>query len=84
MGFGVFAASEFAGIQALGLLVAITLLVGMFTNLILLPALLLSLNKALTNKAFREPFIHIIDEEDDQDYRLLTIRAREEAQRIGE
>jgi predicted RND superfamily exporter protein len=84
MGFGVFAASEFAGIQALGLLVAITLLVGMFTNLILLPALLLSLNKALTNKAFREPFIHIIDEEDDQDYRLLTFRAREEARRIGE
>ncbi|MDZ4750205.1 MAG: MMPL family transporter [Flavobacteriales bacterium] len=84
MGFGVFAASEFAGIQALGLLIAITLVVGMFTNLILLPALLLSLNKALTNKAFKEPFIHIIDEEDDQEYRALTIRARQESERMLE
>jgi predicted RND superfamily exporter protein len=74
LGFAVFAASEFAGIQALGLLVAITLLVGMFTNLILLPAMLLSLNRLLTNKAFKEPFIHIIDEEDDQDYGLMGIR----------
>lgn len=44
-GFGVFAASTFGGTQALGILLSITLLVSMISNLTLLPAFLLSVEK---------------------------------------
>ncbi len=50
-GFGIFVASEFGGTVALGLLVALTLLVAMLSNLILLPCLLLTLDKLITIKA---------------------------------
>ncbi|WP_169315257.1 efflux RND transporter permease subunit [Bernardetia litoralis] len=43
-GFIIFAFSSFGGTVALGLLTSITLLVAMFTNLILLPSLLLTFN----------------------------------------
>lgn len=41
-GFVIFAASEFGGTVALGVLTSTTLLIAMFTNLILLPALLIA------------------------------------------
>ena len=44
-GFFVFVASDFGGTQALGLLVSITLFFAMLSNLLLLPALLLTLEK---------------------------------------
>lgn len=44
-GFGVFAASTFGGTQAIGILISITLLVSMISNLTLLPAFLLSVEK---------------------------------------
>ena len=44
-GFGIFAASTFGGTVALGILLSITLLIAMITNLTLLPAFLLSLEK---------------------------------------
>ncbi|GAB3940343.1 MMPL family transporter [Spirosoma harenae] len=44
-GFAIFAASTFQGTMALGLLVSITLLMGMASNLILLPAFLLTVDK---------------------------------------
>ena len=44
-GFGIFAFSTFGGTQALGVLLSITLLVAMISNLTLLPAFLLSLDK---------------------------------------
>lgn len=44
-GFIIFAASSFGGTAAMGIMVSITLLVAMCTNLILLPALLLSIAK---------------------------------------
>lgn len=44
-GFSIFAASSFGGTAAMGVMVSITLLVAMCTNLILLPALLLSISK---------------------------------------
>lgn len=43
-GFGIFSASTFGGTVALGILLSITLMVAMLCNLILLPALLLSLD----------------------------------------
>jgi len=48
-GFAIFTASSFKGIVALGILVAITLLMGMLSNLILLPTFLLWMNKKLVN-----------------------------------
>jgi predicted RND superfamily exporter protein len=51
-GFLIFAASSFGGTKALGLLVSTTLIVAMLTNLVLLPALLMSLERYL--KKFRK------------------------------
>jgi len=76
-GFGIFCASTFGGTQALGLLTAITLMVSMFTNLIILPALILSLDKSITTKAFTEPFLEIYDEEEDIDLESLKIKKTE-------
>lgn len=64
-GFSLFGFSHFGGIQALGILTTITLLVAMLTNLLVLPALLLSLNKRIMSKAFQEPMLEIMDEEED-------------------
>lgn len=43
-GFGIFAASKFGGTISLGILVSLTLLVALFSNLVLLPSVLLSLS----------------------------------------
>lgn len=48
-GFAIFTASTFQGTVALGLLVSITLLMGMASNLILLPAFLLTATKRMSN-----------------------------------
>ena len=64
-GFSLFAFSHFGGIQALGVLTCITLLVAALTNLLVLPSLLLTLNKAILSKAFEEPLLEIMDEEED-------------------
>ena len=49
-GFMIFLASNFGGTQALGLLVSITLGFAMFSNLLLLPSLLMSLDKVMSAK----------------------------------
>ena len=72
-GFGIFSISSFGGTSALGVLVSITLLLAMFVNLVLLPTLLMSLDKSITNKAFKEPLLHIYDEEEDIDLDELRI-----------
>jgi uncharacterized protein len=64
-GFSIFIASTFGGTVALGILVSMTLLVAMFANLVILPSLLLSLEKRITTKSFREPLLHVFDEEED-------------------
>lgn len=67
-GFSVFTISSFGGTVALGALVSITLLFAMLSNLILLPSLLLSLERSIANKnVLREPAINIIPEEDAED-----------------
>jgi len=53
-GFSIFTASNFGGTQALGLLVSLTLFVAMLTNLVLLPSLLLSLEKRILTQNFKE------------------------------
>lgn len=74
-GFGVFTVSSFGGTVALGILVSITLLFAILADLVLLPSLLLSLDNALTTKAFKkEPLIEILDEEEDIDLEELEVK----------
>ncbi len=65
-GFSVFTISSFGGTVALGALVSITLLFAMLSNLLLLPSLLLSLERNIANKeVLRKPAIDIIPSEDE-------------------
>lgn len=74
-GFSIFAASSFGGTVALGILISITLLIAMCSNLILLPCLLVSLERKLTTKAFlKEPLFQIYDEEEDIELDSLEIK----------
>jgi uncharacterized protein len=67
LGFSVFMVSSFGGTQALGLLVSTTLFIAMFFNMIVLPSLLLVLDKYLVTKAFKsEPVIDIDVEEEEE------------------
>lgn len=80
-GFGIFALSEFGGTVSLGVLVSLTLLSAMLSNLVLLPSLLLTLEKAITNRSFKEPLLQIFDEEEDielDDLRIAVIENKEE------
>ena len=61
-GFSVFTISSFGGTVALGALVSITLVFAMLANLLLLPALLLSLEKEIANeKTFKKPALQILE-----------------------
>lgn len=80
-GFIMFVFSQFGGTKGLGLLVSITILVGMVTNLVILPALLLTLQKRVLSKSFEEPYFDIYDEEMDYDTAKLEI---EVSRAIGE
>ncbi|WP_417236895.1 efflux RND transporter permease subunit [Bizionia paragorgiae] len=67
-GFSIFIISSFGGTVALGALVSITLLFAMLSNLLLLPSLLLSLERSIANKQIlKKPTINIIPEESEGD-----------------
>lgn len=72
--FMIFTFSEFGGTMALGILISITLGVAMFCNLIILPSLLMTLDKLITTKAFREPLIEIFDEEVDEELSEIQVK----------
>lgn len=66
-GFIIFAASSFGGTVALGVLTSLSLLFGMLMNLLLLPALLLSLEKSINpEKEMSRSFVEIEPEPDDE------------------
>lgn len=67
-GFSVFVISNFGGTVALGSLVSATLLFAMLANLILLPSLLLSLEKSIANKeVLKKPQIDILPKGEETD-----------------
>jgi uncharacterized protein len=68
LGFAVFILSKFGGTQSLGYLVAFTLAMAMFSNLVLLPSLILRFKNIVTTKAFAKPVIDILVEEEDQEF----------------
>jgi predicted RND superfamily exporter protein len=60
-GFSVFMLSSFGGTKALGGLVSFTLLTAMLSNLIVLPSLLLALERNIANKkTFKKPSINVL------------------------
>jgi predicted RND superfamily exporter protein len=66
-GFLVFTVSSFGGTIALGGLVSVTLLFAMVSNLLLLPSLLLTFEKKITNKkVFKEPSMRIFPPKEEQ------------------
>lgn len=66
-GFSVFMLSSFGGTVALGGLVALTLFFGMLSNLVLLPSLVLTLNKKLANKQeLPEPMLDILEKTEEE------------------
>ena len=65
-GFSVFTISSFGGTVALGALVSATLLFAMLANLLLLPSLLLSLERSIANKeTLKKPSLKIIPDEEE-------------------
>lgn len=65
-GFAIFAASSFGGTVSMGVLVSLTLLVAMCTNLVLLPAILLSIDRRKSRKAMlQKPIIDISEEKEE-------------------
>ncbi len=77
-GFGIFSMSSFGGTVAMGILVSLTLLVALMSNLMLLPSLLLGLERIITNKQFKEPLLDIYNEEEDIDFESLEISSNNE------
>ena len=75
-GFIIFTLSSFGGTQALGYLIAFTLIVALLSNLFILPSLILSLDKWLVTRAFKEPFLEIYDEEEDIELDQLKIEEK--------
>lgn len=66
-GFSVFTISSFGGTVALGALVSATLLFAMLANLLLLPSLLLSLEREIANKeTFRKPSMQILPNSEEE------------------
>ncbi len=58
-GFGIFSFSTFGSVSALGILLSVTLLVAMISNLTLLPAFLLSIEKRKNKKVKADPKVKI-------------------------
>jgi len=66
-GFLVFIVSSFGGTIALGGLVSVTLLFAMVSNLLLLPSLLLSLERRIANKeVLKKPAMQILPKNEDE------------------
>ncbi|MEE4260203.1 MAG: MMPL family transporter [Bacteroidales bacterium] len=72
-GFLIFTLSTFGGTEALGYLVSFTLVVALFSNMFVLPSLLLTLDKKVLTKSFKEPHIEVFDEEDDVELDELVV-----------
>lgn len=71
-GFFIFTLSSFGGTEALGYLVSFTLFVALFSNIFVLPSLLLSFDNKLLTKSFKQAKVQVFDEEDDEEIDKLV------------
>jgi predicted RND superfamily exporter protein len=67
LGFAIYMLSGFGGTKALGFLISVTLFVALFFNILVLPSLLLSLDKMAITPSFEDSFLEIEDSEGDDD-----------------
>ncbi|HEY1164161.1 MAG TPA: efflux RND transporter permease subunit [Chitinophaga sp.] len=72
-GFMIFSFSEFGGTKSLGWLTSLTLIMAMVTNLTILPALLLWMEKALLKKARKKELWPTLDDEPDVEMSKLGL-----------
>ncbi len=72
-GFAIFTLSTFGGTKSMGFLISFTLLIAVLSNLLVLPSLLLSLDRRVTTKSFKEPLLILLDEEEDIEISELEI-----------
>ncbi|MBN1339169.1 MAG: MMPL family transporter [Bacteroidales bacterium] len=77
-GFIIFIFSSFGGTESLGYLIAFTLAIALLSNLFFLPSLILTLDKWITTKTFKEPLLELLDEEDDIEISNLEIENMED------
>ena len=83
VGFSIFAFSEFGGTKALGLLMSASLLITNFSNLILLPAMLITFDHGKGNLIDNNALIRHYDEsyhEEDDDQELNLARMKKEGE----
>ena len=66
-GFAIFIVSSFGGTVAMGVLISITLLCALCTNLLILPAILLTLEKRVNTKNMLKDGIDVDVTDDDAD-----------------
>lgn len=78
LGFGIFIISAYGGSRSMGILVSTALFVAMFSNIILLPSLLMTLEHHFNKKVFNEQFLQIYNEEDEIDLDELKIEGEED------
>jgi uncharacterized protein len=82
-GFVIFAFSEFGGTKALGVLMSVSLLIALFTNLIILPTLLMSFD---SGKYKRDPYaliehydeFYLEHEDEELDLNQLKLKLQDE------
>lgn len=83
-GFVIFAFSSFGGTVALGILTSITLFFAMFTNLTLLPSMLITANKGYRNNLFTlipdQRRFYTEDEDEEIDISKLQLETKSELQ----
>ncbi len=77
-GFFIFTFSQFGGTESMGYLISFTLLVALLSNMFLLPSLLLTLDKRVTTKYFKEPLLEVFDEENDEELGEMQIDNKQE------
>lgn len=73
-GFYIFTLSSFGGTEALGYMVSFTLIIALLSNLFVLPSLLLTLDKRIITKSFKEPYLEVFDEEEDIELDKLVVK----------
>ncbi|WP_035559557.1 efflux RND transporter permease subunit [Hymenobacter sp. IS2118] len=87
VGFSIFAFSEFGGTKALGLLMSASLLITNFSNLILLPAMLITFDHGKGNSIDNNALIRHYDDsyiEEDDDAELNLARMKKEGDYSGD
>lgn len=82
-GFILFSLSKFDGTANLGKLTSITLIVAMFSNLVILPSLINTFERLTDRRAIkREPLIDVYNEEEDIEFEKLDFKYQKEEHEV--